>query len=130
MLPFFGEQVSKCRVQKRNSFVVYCQSVVGTWRSHFENSNLSHPKPFSFSSRILCKNVTTKDTSKYIYIYIYIVSFLRIKIQGSNFYSSVELLNNSFLVFKQYYTFFYIFPSTHVVKNYKQHYSNPYLNLF
>ena len=50
---------------------------------------------------------------------------MRIKIQVSNFYSSVELLNNLFLVFKQYYTFFYIFPPTHIAKNYKQHYSNP-----
>ena len=36
----------------------------------------------------------------------------------------VELLNNSFSVFKQYYTFPHTFSPTRILKNYKQHYSN------
>ena len=78
MLPFFGEQMQSAEEKELCCLSLVC--VVGTWRSHFENSNLSHPKPFSFLSRILCKNVTTKDTSKYT-LYIYIISFLRRKIQ-------------------------------------------------
>ena len=64
MLPFFGEQMQGA--EEKELCCLLLVRVVGTWQSHFENSNLSHPKPFSFLSRILCKNVTTKDTSKYI----------------------------------------------------------------
>ena len=109
--------------------------IVSLWLAHggliLKIQTYLIPNHFLFRLAFFAKMLQQKiQVNTYIYIYIYIVSFLRIKIQGSNFYSSVELLNNSFLVFKQYYTFFYIFPSTDVVKNYKQHYSNPYLNLF
>ena len=36
----------------------------------------------------------------------------------------VKLLNNSVLVFKQYYIFFHTLFTTCISKNYKQHYSN------
>ena len=114
MLPFFGEQMQSAEEKELCCLSLVC--VVGTWRSHFENSNLSHPKPFSFLSRVLCKNVTTKETSIYIYIYVYIYIkfFFENKDTSSQFYTAclVELLNKNNIA----YIFTYFFTHIHFKK--------------